>query len=319
MSHDYSDMWHLIQSTYRSIFMARRKLHNTPPPIAQILEVFPMQHATPGDIFPLLYMMDNYNREALSTDDYRVRNCYDNPAVIERQLQALAADGFLGANGSGFRVTQKGMELYHFVQKLIRPRWTLPPLQMDAEIRQILGRMKQLVDVTFAVGAPPSNWSMVKRRNYGMSMPDDAHPLEHFEWRVYVEWRVYDLWSYRDDAHLATWQDYGVSPFAWEALSHIWNGQADTLTALLEKLAYREYSAEQWAGFLQELIDRSWITLDGEKYTLTETGQSVRDEAEKQTDAYFYAPWAQVPEEDIADLRTLLTRLQDALQTIANS
>jgi hypothetical protein len=313
MSHDYSDMWHLIQSTYRSIFMARRKIHNTPPPIAQILEVFPMQHTTPGDIFPLLYMMDNYNREALSTDDYRVRNCYDNPAVIERQLQALAVDGFLEASGSGFRVTQKGMELYHFVQKLMRPRWTLPPLQMDTEIQQILGRMKQLVDATFAVSAPPPNWSVVKRRDCGMPMPDDAHPLEHFEWRVY------DLWSYRDDTHLATWQDYGVSPFAWEALSYIWDGRADTAAALAEKLPYREYSSEQWAGFVQELIDRNWVTLAAEKYTLTETGQSIRDEAEKQTDAYFYAPWAQVPEADIADLRTLLTTLQNALQAIANS
>lgn len=312
MTHDYTDMWHLLQSTYRSIFMARRKVNPAPPPIPEILAQFPLEKATPGDIFPLFYMMQNYNREALSTNDYRIRNCYDNPAVIEEQLKRLAADGFLETDNDIFRVTDKGVELYHFVLKLLRPRWIIPPLEMDAEIDQIIARMKQLVDVTFATTAPPANWSMTKRRDTGISIAPDAHPLEYFEWHIY------DLWSYRDDSHLAAWHQYDVSPFAWEALTYIWNNEVNSAATLAEKLSTREYSTEQWATYVQELIDRDWVTVADEKYGLTTTGKSVRDEAEKLTDSYFYAHWQKVPHTDIDELRSLLQALQTKAHAVAS-
>jgi predicted transcriptional regulator len=310
---DTSDMWSLLQSTYRSIFLARRKTNPTPPPIAEITQAFPMQHASIGDVMPLIYMMENYNRYALSTADYRIRNCYDNPVVIERQLQALAADGFLTAEGDSFRVTEKGEQLGDFVYRTMRPRWHIPPLHMDDEINRINVRMKQLADATFAVAEPPPNWSVTKRRDTGIAMPVDAHPLERFQWHLY------DLWSYRDDAHLATWQPHNISPFAWETFTYIWNGECDSAEKLAEVLSSREYSAEQWGAYVQELLDRQWVTVSDGKYAITEAGKAIRDAAEKLTDYYFYGAWSGVPAADIEELRSLLTALQAELQKIANS
>ena len=64
--------------------------------------------------------------------------------------------------------------------------------------------------------------------------------------------------------------------------------------------------------FLQPLVERGWLTLAKGVYTVTEEGQAVRWNAEKETDRLFYQGW-DLSDEEIADMQTLMTQLTTAV------
>jgi hypothetical protein len=127
--------------------------------------------------------------------------------------------------------------------------------------------------------------------------------------------------AFRDDAHLAAWQPYGVSGHAWEAFTFVWRGDAHTAAELAEKLPRRGHSAPAYAEALSDLAGRGWVeeTSDGYAYRITEKGRTLRQQAEEATDRYFFAPWTSLNNVEIAQLHTLLTRLRDSLQTAAEN
>ncbi len=75
----------------------------------------------------------------------------------------------------------------------------------------------------------------------------------------------------------------------------------------------RGWSRDAYEAALGELVDRGWAARDGETFGITEVGRTVRDRAEAQTDAFFYAPWSALSESEIADLGGLLACIRDTL------
>ncbi|MDX1995797.1 MAG: hypothetical protein SF029_25670 [bacterium] len=312
MTRTLTDLWPLLQDIREKGFAARRKVHTNPPPVPQLIEEFGLTDSA-QILGAMIYMLDNYDGAALSTEHYRIRNAYDNPAVIERQLAAMAADGLFDKNGETYILTEKGRRLYSRAREVLRPRWHVPLQAADA-LEQVNATMKRLADSTFAVSEPPKAWSVKMRSQRGMKMSPDVMPLER------LDWHTFDLWAYRDDAHLAAWAQYPVSPFAWEGLTYLWNGQCSSAQSLAEYHQYREFTVEDWEKFIGELHTQGWVEQaeDG-TCRLTAEGQRIRDEAERVTDEVFYAPWTVLDDAEAEAFRTALTAVRDDLARIAST
>jgi DNA-binding MarR family transcriptional regulator len=123
-----------------------------------------------------------------------------------------------------------------------------------------------------------------------------------------------DLLSYRDDAHVAAWQPYGVSGQEWEAFTMVWQGDATTAAALAEKLPYRRYDEAAYQEALQNLVARGWIAEENGEYAVTEKGNKLRQKAEDATDRIFDAAWASLSEAEMEEIRALLCKLADLLK-----
>ncbi|MBC7870469.1 MAG: hypothetical protein H7Y09_06485, partial [Chitinophagaceae bacterium] len=101
-------------------------------------------------------------------------------------------------------------------------------------------------------------------------------------------------------------------------LAYLWKQEADSSEKLAEINAYREFSAQEWDGYIGELVEQNWVSRDDMgNYALNTAGKAVRDEAEQLTDTYFYTPWSILSDAEIAELRGLLMQLRNALEDIA--
>jgi DNA-binding MarR family transcriptional regulator len=130
-----------------------------------------------------------------------------------------------------------------------------------------------------------------------------------------------DFNAFRDDAHMAAWQPYHISGFAWETFSLVWSGAAHSPEEVFAQLSHRGYSKGDYAAVLQELVQRGWLqeTTGTATFSLTEQGRAVREQIERLTDRYFYAPWSCLIEQETAQVPVLLTHLRDQFQELEAS
>ena len=122
-----------------------------------------------------------------------------------------------------------------------------------------------------------------------------------------------DLFAYRDDANLSAWRDYPVSGIAWNAFGMIWRGAAFSPQQMAEQAWFRGYGAKDYAQALGELQRRGWVDGQGQ---VTPIGKALRDAVEQLTEAYFYAPWLALRDDEIGELRVRLLELRNVLVTV---
>ena len=126
-----------------------------------------------------------------------------------------------------------------------------------------------------------------------------------------IEQYLSDLGAFRDDVHLAAWKPHDIQGHAWEAFTFIWRGEATTLEALADALKPRGFTSEDYAAALEDLRARAWIEERAGEYRVTPEGGKLRQAAEELTDAYYYAPWEVLSEDERQTLRDLLSRLAE--------
>lgn len=195
MSHPMADLWHAIQAYRADLNAARRKIHAAPP-IPQLVEEFSLKFAAQS-AGSFLYILDNYNPNELSTTHYRIRNCYDPTAVVDRQLSEIAADGLFAhadanENGIIYCVTAKGWQFNERTRELLRPRWQLPlPPAAEQDLMALHRILSQLSEATFADSTPMNAWATATRRDYGYKLSAEAALPER------IDARIFDLWAYR--------------------------------------------------------------------------------------------------------------------------
>ena len=105
----------------------------------------------------------------------------------------------------------------------------------------------------------------------------------------------------------------GVSGTAWEDLTFIWRGECSNAEELVERFKFRGYSAQDHEQELASLAERGWLTKTSDGYQLTEQGQAVRQQAEDDTNRYFFTPWACLSDAESVQLHDLLTQLKNKL------
>lgn len=132
-----------------------------------------------------------------------------------------------------------------------------------------------------------------------------------------VRRQLVDLLAFRDDAHVAAWTHYEVDGYAWEAFTLLWRGEAETPAELAARLDIRAYAAEDYARALARLEGRGWLRQAEGRYALTADGARLRAQAEDATDRYYNAAFMALTHAELAELRSLLAALSQALEAAA--
>ena len=242
--------------------------------------------------------------ETLSVAEALRRDPYSRPEDFAEEFGRLAAAGWLEAIGSSDDpMTARYVVLPH-AREAVR--------QVDAAGDALLGDLVAVPDAglarihellatihaaNLAAPEPPARWGSERRfRSADESTPPPGRIRE----------AALDLLAYRDDVHLAALSaraDPATEGGLWNAFSHIWSGAASSAEGIALAAAFRGYDASFYEQALTDLEARGWLVADGVEYRTTAAGQALRDEVERQTDEWFFTPWAVLGQEGVAELR----------------
>ncbi|MCY3656034.1 MAG: hypothetical protein OXG95_05425 [Chloroflexi bacterium] len=252
--------------------------------------------------------------EALSVAEALRRDPYSRPEDFAEEFARLAAAGWLDAiGGSDDPMITRYVVLPHAREAvgqvdaagdaLLADLVAVP----DEELARIDELLAAIHAANLAAPEPPARWGAERRFR-------SAHASTPLPGRIREA--ALDLLAYRDDVHLAAWSahaDPASEGGMWNAFSHVWSGAASTAEGIALAAAFRGYDASFYEQALGDLEARGWLVADGVEYRTTAAGQELRDEVERQTDEWFFAPWAVLGEEGITDLRQRVEALLRSL------
>ena len=249
----------------------------------------------------LLLTVMSIEPEETTPGHLMVRGPYTAAEVFTSRMEKAAEKKLLQSQTAGcYSLTPHGRD---FTERLINKARTEMvaavslPTEKEERLAVLLDRMVQAsLDQT----PPPDTWSI--RLSY-KHMPRVRPAMP------YIEQALTCLAAYRDDAHLAAWQDSGLSAMALESLTLFWRGEVFSLDDLCQKLDHRGHSCHVYVGVLEELRSRGLIHGSDQAPVITGTGRVFRNQVEEDTDRYFYTPWKCLTADEKKELAGLLTEL----------
>jgi DNA-binding PadR family transcriptional regulator len=224
----------------------------------------------------------------------------------------LAKAGFLKSQGNdGYTFTDKGRTTLQEVNHAFYTRLGEIASLFTEDLTQLESLLMKVVEACLKAQEPESKW--------GISTTHRGHPGQTHAPLAKIDQRLDDLNAFRDDVHLAAWQPYEVSGRDWETFTFIWRGDAQTAEELVEKLPFRNHSAEAYHEAFGNLASRGWLEKTADGYQVTDKGRALREQVEEATDCHFFAPWACLSGDEKVQLHTLLTQLRNSLQEMAEN
>jgi len=255
----------------------------------------------------LVQVAYGFRPEPITSEFLVKRTPYANPASFGPLLVEAVERGWLEALGEDrFAITGRGAEatagLFDLGDRVFGEVASLP----DEDLERLIALLFAVVETARQLPEPSEKWALSWGTKFdrGPDAPRMVKARRH----------MLDLLSYRDDAHVAAWQQYGASGQEWEALTMVWQGEATTAAALAEKLPYRRYDEDAYEQALQNLVARGWLVKDNDEYAVTEQGKTLRLEAEEATDRYFDAAWISLSEAEMGEIQGLLGKLAEVLK-----
>jgi hypothetical protein len=260
-----------------------------------------------GRIWGVLLAVLTFEPDLTTPAHLLVRVPYTSAELYLERLNSATQAGYLEEVESGkFRLSSKGRsELDRFITDARNAMSAADPLS-QAESRRLAGLLDNLVQSCIDTDPPPDTWSI--RLSFKL-MPSIETPMP------YIEQEFSCLSAFRDDAHLAAWQQSGLSATALETLTLIWRGDANSLNSLVKELEYRGHSLWVYADALAVLRERGYITGDDDAFSITPTGKYFRDRVEADTDRYYFSPWSCLSNSEKAELGNLLEKMRAGLKT----
>ncbi len=274
---------------------------HTDPAFNQFFE----ENELEGRDIAFVQVAGGFDPEPITPEQFFRRGPYGHIKVVQQAMQEAVAHGWLKAVGQDqYRLTDKGQEaserLWDLFYEVFKDFEPIPDMKRLVEL------LRRVADEVRALPEPAEKWgfSMGSKLDRGSSAP------------LAVQLRRYmiDLLSFREDAHLASWQPLDISGQLWEVLTYLWRDEAHTAAELLEKLEGRGYDQESYAAALQDLVSRGWVAQENGKYTATEKGSALRQQAEDTTDRYFDAPWVALDQAEIKEAKSLMEKLAQAIE-----
>lgn len=263
------------------------------------------------DWYVLVVSLD-FEPETTSLARFVARTPYANPASFAAAFTRLVERGLLEPAGADeYRISQAGHAIIDEIMNVFYGKLAeMEPLPA-ADMQRVIGLLGRMVDRALELPEPAVKDFLKYNRSSDLG-PDGA-PMQR------VLQYLADLNSFRDDAHIAAWKPQGVSGPAWEALTLLWRDEAQDVAGILEQRPYRRFTADDYTTFIQELANKGWVAaINGSgKYRVTDSGSAMRQQAEDQTDRYYYAAWDALNEAELAELADLLPRLRDGLKALA--
>ena len=226
---------------------------------------------------------------------------------FEEGFQQLAAHGFLEGKHSSYTLSEKGR------QALITIFGAATEKLAEVEQHLPSNTLQPLHDLLKGLNEEAENNQEIAEK-LCFDMQNHCVPTTLNSKLSDIGDFVSNLYGFRCDCHRHAWQqlDYVLDGPTWEALTAIWQGDANSVKTITEHRLNarptRGFGEDVYAKSLEKLLRYGWIEVedtDQETYRLTETGKSVRDDAENETDRLFYSIWSALDEADLAQLNTL--------------
>ncbi|MBN2500687.1 MAG: hypothetical protein JXB38_07925 [Anaerolineales bacterium] len=257
--------------------------------------------------FPL-HLARGIEPEPLSVKRYYALGPYPNIETRVAILEELAETAYMDKVGEdAYRVTEPGKALVEGIFEAAHISLGKVSFLADEEMAEIAALLKKLVKAVEAGAEPPAKWPLEHSRA--------TDPGEGSSYASQIDQYLTDLYFFREGAHIAAWEPYGVAGYVWETLTFLWNEEeeANTGAALAERLQGRGYTEEDYAQALEKLVEMGWAEAVKDGYQITEQGRRIRDEGEAETDRICFSSWDGLSEAEQAKLYTLLTRLKAKL------
>jgi hypothetical protein len=235
-----------------------------------------------------------------------VRSPYTAAEAYLKRLDKATKMGFLSEVEPGrFRMTEGGRALTFEIADVARQvmAHSDPLLPVDSGGLAIL--LDRLVQSCLNTPPPPDTWSI--RLSFKL-MPRLNPPMP------FIEQAFSCLAAYREDSHLAAWQQSGLSAMALETLTLLWRGEVSSVDDLCRKLEHRGHPCDVYANVLVELRERGLITGPEKAPWVTGTGRVFRNDIEEKTDELFFVPWKCLNAEEMTELFDLVSRLRGGLK-----
>ncbi len=228
-------------------------------------------------------------------------NPYATRFMIFEHLPLLVEQGYLQKQGEeGYLVTDTGRSLCNRIEMAahayIGSLEFSPSIPLAALAVALLERVH---------GAWQSQEPLVKAHQ---ERTKRRLPVEEAPALVQIEWAILGLWEARDDAHIAAWRAYRFSGPVFDILSQIWSKEAQTLPSLVSVLGEAQQLDDIQQGIL-DLTRLGYIILADHHFELTQQGQKIRDDIERETDRIFFASWDQMTNDEIIWLSEQLSEV----------
>ncbi len=245
----------------------------------------------------MMVQVQEFHPEPLTVEKFRVRAVYAAPGLSYAMLELLASEKWLDRRGENYHLTDAGQATLDLLaERRTRILGDYLPLEED-RVTRLESLLRRVIDASLHADDPPGTWCIDHSRNRADDSASNVQKIIQY---------VSDFNSFRDDAHMAAYGGHGVAGHIWEAFTYVAGGKAADVEALFDAIAYRGFSREDWHAAYADLVARGWLTADGEMHTVTEAGQAVFDEVEAQTDAYFFAPWSVLSNDEYAEVVDLM-------------
>jgi hypothetical protein len=259
--------------------------------------------------FPIeLYLYSELGLDRFSIQDFQRRDPYSNPEQFERLFVRLNVKGWIEPMSDGsFQVTEKARKAARFLVQAGDVQLSDFSSMSAHELRRLVILLKQIVRECCNTPEPPEKWAILNR----FRVADEQYPLI-----MQIREYLMDLFAYHDDSHLSASRPYfNDAGIIWIVLGALEKRDAVNAEQMAEKLSFRGYEAEEYDIAIQAAMELGWAE-PGKRpdvFHLTKEGKQLREQAERLTNEYFYAPWSVLTPDELDELYELLTRLREGL------
>jgi hypothetical protein len=256
----------------------------------------------------LLFAIPTFEPEPVSAELLNVRSPYTNEEIYRHRLESMSRVGLLEAlDPDHYRLTERGVRALKMIRNAANNAMaSIAPLPA-AELGKLATLLMKRVEACLTAPEPPGKWAIT--HSHKLDSGPGAAVM------VRIDQYLTDLLAYRDDSHLAAWRPNNVSGHTWDVLTLLWLNESESIDTVLQKLSRRGNSFEVTEDALKDLVKLNWATYSLDIFSITSKGRAIRQSAEELTDAYYYAPWADLSEKDLDSLVDLLLRYKKGLNS----
>jgi hypothetical protein len=296
LMNDY-ELWKLIRAAWTALS----------PHYESAIECIIDQSDLEGRIWGVLLAVLTFEPDLTTPAHLLVRIPYTSAELYLTNLNSATQAGYLEEVDPGkFQLIDKGRtELNRFITDARDAMSAANPLS-SPDAQRLAELLDKLVNSCLETDPPPDTWS-IRLSIKLMPSKDQSMP--------YIEQAFSCLSAYRDDAHLAAWQQSGLSATALETLTLIWRGDANSLNTVVKGLEYRGHSLWVYADALAVLRERGYISGDDDAVAITPSGKYFRERVEADTDRFYFAPWSCLSIVEKDEMGRLLELMRDGLES----
>ena len=247
--------------------------------------------------------------EPVTVARYYRYQAYISPDRIAGALQILSAHGFLRPAGSGaFVASRRAIASIDQVTQAQRAMFAAMDVGSESELERAIALLSRIYTAIEQVDAfPTHSFDDAKMRSITPQQPlveQVARYLSH-------------LASYRTDCHLAAWCTHTDDGRLWDALTFVWRDDAHSAAELAAAAGNRGYSETDYADALHSLVEMGWLMEESQgRYGVTESGRSLREEAEAETEHNFSIVWDGLDADEREELLELLIVFSERAKAI---